>query len=165
ELRLYGQQRSAFHPSMADAEVLRESFTVPSRMEKLIGLPESIPLLASKFNVSALHDVIVHAYEKKRGCVGGRVWIWVCLEPIHEIRTLRDLVRHFAVVALELADEVEGFACRAIVTLGIERERSPHGIPSEKPGEPRPLRCSRGPITRHQSRSEIWIFDQSLRDA
>ena len=74
-------------------------------------------------------------------------------------------MRDFAVGALELFEEVESHARRGEVAVGVEGERSPHGVATEEPGEAGPLALARRAEARDQARAEQRVFDQALVNA
>ncbi len=53
-LILDGKQRTAFHPAMADADILREALRIIGRLQELVRAPDVVPLVARESEVAAL---------------------------------------------------------------------------------------------------------------
>src|SRR5713101_5883863 len=113
---------------MTEADVLREVLCVVGGPHELVSLPQAVPLLARKIEVTAARDVIVDGDDVERSRVAGGI----VLEPVDEACALGNFVRDFAVLALELGDELESRASGGEVADGVEREGSPERIASSR---------------------------------
>ncbi len=165
QLGFHRQQRTTFHPPVTDSEILRKALSVIRRFQKLIRLPQTVPLSFGEIDIAALRDVIVHRDDVKRSRIRRRVAVLKLLEPIDETRRLRNLVRDFSVVTLEFADEIDCSSRVGEIADGIQRERSPHRVAAKKPCVSWPRALTRCSVTRDQSGSEIWIRDHALQHA
>ena len=164
-LGLYREQRSAFHPAMTNPKVLGDALGIVGGMQVLVSLPHAVPLFPRERHIPAGRDIVVHPYDIKGSGIGGNIWVGIILEPVHQSRRLRNLMRDFSILALKLAQKFQRRAGRRKISLSVKRERSPHRVAPEKPRESRPLTHSRGAVPGNQARPEKWIVDQSLQHA
>src|SRR5205085_3368398 len=82
---------------------------------------------------------------ERRG-VGTRPRVFVIGEPMDERGRLRNLMRDFAVGALEFFEKLKRGARRLKIADGVERETRPECIAPEEPCEARSLRLARRAI-------------------
>ncbi len=146
QLGFYREQRAAFDPAVADAEILRETALVVGGAQELVGLFEAVPFGFCEGDVAALGDVVVGGDDVERSGVGGRVWIGIVLEPRDEICALSDFVGDFSIFALIFADELDGFLGGGEVADGVEGEAGPHGVAAEEPSEAGTLAFAGGAV-------------------
>src|ERR1035438_1564083 len=116
------KQRTTFHPAVSHADVLRKSLVIVGRSQKLVSLPNPIPAFASERYIAALRHVIIGRDDKQWRCVCGGVGIRKICEPGNKTRTLRNLMRNLAVIALILADELDRGASGCEISERIESE-------------------------------------------
>ena len=150
---------------MADPKILRQSLRIVSGTQKLISLPQAIPLLLGKGHIAALNYVIVHHDDVERSRIGGSIRVGVIGEPRNEVRSLRNFVGNLAVGALIFAQEIQRGACIAEIAFGIERQRSPKRVTAEKPGKTGTLAAARSAVSGNESGTKKWILHQSLEYA
>src|SRR5437588_11818068 len=165
QLGFYWKQWAPLDPAVAHAEIFREAALIVGGAQKFVGFPEAVPFFLGKRGVAALHHVIIRRDEVQRRGVGGSVGIRIVLEPVHEIRALRNFVRDFAVFALEFADEGERGARSGKIAGSVQRKRSPEGIAAEKPPEARALARAGSAIAGDEAGAEIGIGDEALEPA
>ena len=165
QLRFNRKQRPALHPAMSNLKIARQALRIVGGLQKLVRLPHAVPFLFGEFQVAALSHVIFNRDDIERRGVGGGVGVGISFEPVHEICALGNLVRQLAVVALKLADELQGSLGSGEITLGIQRKRRPEGIAPEIPGKAGALSFPRGSITGDQAGAEEWISYQPLQNA
>src|SRR5258705_12326507 len=101
ELAFDGEERPTFDPSVSDTKILRNALRVIGRLQKLVRLPETVPLTAYEFHVTALPEVIVHGDDVERGGIGGSVSVRIALETVPQRASRRNLAGNLAVVTLE----------------------------------------------------------------
>src|SRR5467141_2143907 len=150
---------------MPDSGILGKAMFVISRAQKLAGLPQIVPFFSCERGVPTLQNVVIHGDDIERCCIGGGVRIGVAFEPVHEVRSLRNFVRNFAVFALVFGNERERRARAGKISGSIEREGSPKGIAPEEPSKSRTLAFTRSAVSRHKSRSQVRIAYGSLEHA
>src|SRR5579863_8251432 len=107
ELALDWKERSTFNPSVSYAKVFRKSVRIVRRSQEFIRLSDVLPICLRKLHVTARRYIIVRRNNIKRRCVGRGVRVRIALEPIHETRALRDLVRNLSVLTLKLRNKFQ----------------------------------------------------------
>src|SRR5205085_6573486 len=101
-------------------------------------------VLSEKLAVAGRAKVVRVRDDVERRRVGARPRELVIGEPRDERRRLRNLVRDFAVGALEFFEECERGACRLKIADGVECEARPERVAAEEPSEAGPLRLAGG---------------------
>src|SRR5579883_718759 len=162
KLALDRQQRPALDPAVSDSEVSWQRLRVVGGLQKLISLPQAVPLLPGEAQIPARCDVIVCRNKIERRRICRCIRIRKILKPRNKTRSLRYLVRNFSIVALILADEFQRRARKRNVAARVQRQRRPERIAAEIPREPRPLALARAAVARHEPRPEKGIRDQPL---
>ena len=139
ELHTDGEQRTAFHPSVTHVQIARETGFVERGSHEVKRFPEPRRLFAGERYIAAGAHVFGGGDDVERRSVRGSEAVGKLLEPIHQAGGLRDFVRNFAIVALEMRDELDGGARIGEIAGGGERERGPERIAPEKPGKSWPV--------------------------
>ena len=122
QLGFHREQRAAFDPAVADAEILREALRRRMSISEIDRPSTGCPIWFGEIDVAALRDVIVHRDDVERSRVGGRVGVRKSLEPTDEICALGNFVGDFSVFALKFADELDGVCVVGEIADGIEGE-------------------------------------------
>jgi len=77
---------------------------------------------------------LMKTQDEERRRIGGGVFVREAF-PIDQVGGLRPLVRHFAVVALTLHEEVERFAGQTKVAVAVDREERVESVAAKVPAE------------------------------
>ena len=156
-------ERAAFDPPMPYVRVLDEPVAVRvGRRGEPVRAHDRWPRLFQEFAIAARAPVIGVSDHVQRRRIGARPWVRIPIEPGHERRRLRDLVRNLSIGALEPAQERERGSCGRKIAFGVGRKRRPQRVATEEPCETGAFALARRPEPGQQSGTEQGIGGDAL---